>query len=272
VRAPFLLALSLSLCVCGCDRAALMKKVTPADDESFARKNVDLLRENRIPEIERVLDPSIPAPKAADELARMRGMFPAEAPKSIKVVDVRVSGNIHNPGSFTHALTLEYEFPDAWILVSMSIKRTSGVPTITQFYVKPIATSLETLNRFSLVGKSGPQYAMLVLALLAPIFSIYVLVLCFRTEKRALKWLWALFIVVGVCRLAVNWTTGEFFLKPLAAMIPCASATEVPAYGPWMIAIYLPLGAILYIAKRIRGSGQTPGPIPRPEDLPLPSA
>jgi hypothetical protein len=38
-------------------------------------------------------------------------------------VDLKLT---RNPESSTHSLTLEYEFPDKWVLVNMAIKREDG--------------------------------------------------------------------------------------------------------------------------------------------------
>jgi hypothetical protein len=194
----------------------------------------------------------------------MAEMFPAEEPKSVKVVDVRF---FHGADSSTHTLTLEYEFRETWLLVTISTKKMKddAAATIAVFNVTPIANSLESVNSFSFDGKSASQYVILGLALAGPIFSLYVLVLCLRTRNQNLKWLWAIFILFGVGRLAVNWTTGELTFTPLAVHIPCASVTAVPAYGPWMVAVSLPLGAILFLIQRSRDV--TPGQVQsRPVD------
>jgi hypothetical protein len=224
-----------------------MKKMVPPADETFARERTDLLRQKRFEQIQRELEPSISDANTEETLKTMAGMFPAEEPKSVKVVDIKF---LRHEGSSTHSLTLEYEFTDTWLLVNIAIKRLNGLSTIAAFNVTPIADSLENVNRFSLAGKSVLQYLMLALALAAPIFSLYVLVECLRTKNLRFKWLWAIFILFGVGRLAVNWTTGELAFTPLAVHIPCASLTAVPAYGPWVVAVSLPLGAFLFMARR----------------------
>jgi len=243
--------LSIAFCWClvGCDRATLMKKVTPAEDESFARSQVDLLRQQQFDQIERELDSGILDSNTRHELGVMAVMFPPEAPKSVKVVDVKF---LRNPQFSAHYLTLEYEFPEKWLLVNMSITKKDGIPKIKLFRVTPIADSLESMNRFSLIGKSPMQYAVLGLAVIGPIFCLYVLVLCIRSKMGNHKWLWAFFILFGIGELAVNWTTGELRFTPFAFHIPCASATANPAYGPWVVAVSLPLGAILFLMNRGR--------------------
>ena len=101
------------------------------------------------------------------------------------------------------------------------------------FHVTPIADSLENLYRFTLVGKGATQYAILSLAVLAPLFSLYVFVLCIKTKMEKKKWLWLIFIVLGFGKLVVNWTTGEIYLTPLAIQLPAAANAQF--YGPWMV-------------------------------------
>lgn len=132
----------------------------------------------------------------------------------------------------------------------MSIKRVGDYSTITSFRVTPIPDSLEYTNRFSLVGKSSLQYVILGLAVAAPIFTFYVLAVCLRTKNQTRKWLWAIFILVGVGKLGVNWTTGALTFTPLAVNIPCGGATTMGLYGPWVVTVNLPLGAILFLRKR----------------------
>jgi hypothetical protein len=265
MRQVFLVGIAFCLSIAGCDRAELMKKITPAEDEMFARARVDLLRQHRLEQIEQELDPSISDSNAKDTLTTMAGLFPADEPKSIKVVDVKF---LHSPNSSSHSLTLEYEYPQTWLLVNISIKRMNGLSTIAAFSVTPIADSLESINKFSLVGKSALQYMILGLALAGPVFCVFVLIVCLRTKNQHLKWLWAIFILFGVGRLAINWTTRELTFTPMAVHIPCASATAVPAYGPWVVAISLPLGAILFLIKR--SWSLTPGEVRSSPAEPLP--
>jgi hypothetical protein len=192
-------------------------------------------------------------------------MFPAGEPKSVKVVDVKF---LHHEDVWIHSLTLEYEYPEMWLLATVSIKRMNGFTTIAGLNVTPIADSLESINTFSLAGKSALQYLILALALAGPIFCIYVLVVCVRTRNQNRKWLWAIFILFGVGRLAINWTTGEPTFTPLAVNIPCGSFTAIPAYGPWTVAVFLPLGAILFLMKRSMSATPMAVPSPSTESLP----
>jgi hypothetical protein len=140
------LCIASCLCLCGCSRSAVVKMVISSEDETFARKYVDLLRRGDLDQVEQKLDPSISSADVRNTLDKMAGIFPAGEPESTKVVGY----NIH------HSLTLEYEFPDKWLLVDMSIKRVDGTSVIESFRVTPIADSLEHINRFR--SESQNQY------------------------------------------------------------------------------------------------------------------
>jgi hypothetical protein len=192
-------------------------------------------------------------------------MFPAHEPKSVKVVSLLFRRGADPP---TDSLTLEYEFPDKWILVDFSIQKSGGVSTIVGFNVMPVAESSEEVNSFHLAGKGPLQYMVLLLAIFVPISCIYAFVLCLQSRNNR-KWLWAVFILLGVGKFAVNWTTGEWSFTPFALYILGASVTAHPVYAPWMVAVSFPLGAFLFLKRR--GSlalAESPATIEEPPQMP----
>jgi hypothetical protein len=227
----------------GCDQAALMKSFTPTADESIARNCVDLLRQEKFDQIERQLDPTLVDSNLRNTLAEMAALFPNGDPESVKVVGLNVSQRQEYSAT---TIQLEYEFPGKWLLVSVTTQKKEGVSTIVGFHANTIPDSLEDLYKFRLVGKSAGEYLILALAICSLVFSFCAFVACIRTNLGTKKWLWMLFVLVGAGKMAVNWTTGEWTFTLLAIQIPCAQATARP-YGPWTVAVVLPLGAILFL-------------------------
>lgn len=231
----------------GCNQATLMKTMIPPRDEATARQYVDDLRQNRLDQVEHDMDHGLKDSNLHSTLASMAAMFPAQEPISTKVVGFRTFfGNASGT-----EITLEYEFPQKWLLAEVVTQNSGGATTIVGFHVTPIADSLENLNRFTLVGKGAAQYGILSLAILAPLFSLYVFVLCFETRMGKKKWLWLIFIFLGIGKLVVNWTTGQVFFTPLAIQLPPAGAIA-QFYGPWLVYVSLPLGAMLFLIMRKR--------------------
>jgi hypothetical protein len=234
----------------GCNQATLMKTMIPQEDEAITRRYVDDLRQNRLDQVEHDMDPELKDSNLHGTLAYMAAMFPAQEPLSTKVVGFRSFFG----SSGRTAITLEYEFPQKWLLAEVVTQKSDGVTTIVGFHVTPIEDSLENINRFTLVGKGTTQYGILSLAVLAPLFSLYVFVLCIKTRMGKKKWLWLIFILLGIGKLVVNWTTGQVFFTPLAIQLPPAGA-NAQLYGPWLVYVSIPLGAIMFLIMRKRLAG-----------------
>ena len=244
----FIYVVGIALCavLVGCDEATLMKKWTPQGAESVARGYVEQLRQGQFDHIEHDAEPSIVDAHFRDTLGKMAAIFPTETPKSIKVVGARV---FQGPDYSTTDITLEYQFPSQWLLAEITTQQKGGASNIVGFHVNPIPDSLENLNKFTLSGKSATQYLTLICSIASLLFALYVFVQCIRSKDMKPKWLWAIIVLVGVGKFAINWGTGEWYYQLLAIQIPCILMTR-PLYGPWTVAAYVPLGAIVFLHRR----------------------
>ena len=162
-------------------------------------------------------------------------------------------------GSTTVNTTFEYSYGNRWLLANVAVKEQNGVKTIVGFNVNPESQSLESLNRFTLAGKSPAQYLLLVAAAFAALLTLYALVACIRTKLPGKKWPWILFIIFGFGQVTVNWTTGQYSVVPIAVQLFSASAAA-QFYGPWIIAVSAPIGAIAFlIYRKVRLAASTEG-------------
>jgi hypothetical protein len=227
----------------GCNQEELLQKFSTPEDQAVAKGYIDHLRARNFQEIEKAIDPSIRSPDLRDTLTTMAGFIPAGEPNSIKLVGAQ---RHTAPAATLVNTTFEYNFGDKWLLANVAIQDKNGAKTIVGFNVNPIPQSLESLNRFALSGKSGIQYLVLGAAIAVVLVSLYSLILCVRTKPLRRKWLWILFILFGFGKIAVNWTTGEWAIDLPAVQLLSASAFA-PLYGPWTIAVSIPVGALAFL-------------------------
>lgn len=246
MRKTMIVAVLLAAVPAGCGRADLMKALAPSADQQAAKGYIDLLRQHKFDQIEQDIDPGLKTAGLHDTLVKMAAALPPQNPVSVKVVG---ANTFRGSGVTKDDITFEYQFPDRWLLASVAIEKTGGVSTIIGIHVNLLPDSLEHLNRFSLRGKGLLQYAVLALAALAAIVSLYALVLCARTRMTKRKWLWILFILFGVGKLSVNWTTGQWGITPLSVQLFSAAAFS-PLYGPWILSVSFPLGAVWFLLRR----------------------
>ena len=158
-------------------------------------------------------------------------------------------------------ITLEYRYPDRWILFQVTISNRSGHYAITNLFIKPESQPLESRNQFTLRGKGWPHYAILIAALLSVGIAICTLVLCIRTPIQKRKWLWIIITILGIGNFGIEWASGALWYTVLHISI-------LPAgwgFDPESPVIYtsIPAGAILFLLlrSRLRRTGAPPLPI-----------
>ena len=127
--------------------------------------------------------------------------------------------------------------------------------------VKKFSSSPSDMTKFTFKDKGMKHYFVLTLAILIPVFIIITLVKCARIKGLKRKWLWILFILVGVYGITFNWHTGQFgmsfFSKTETGVhfsfinfqILGAGFTKSGLLAPWMFEIGFPLGAVIFWFK-----------------------
>jgi hypothetical protein len=239
--------LGLLALLAGCDEQAWADKFVPKQQAALAQDLVARLAARDYDAVEARLDPSVAQPSVRNVLVQMAGLFATGQPRSVKTVgaQTRTMG-----GVTTYSLTLEYQYPSTWLLANVVLQQKDGRTTVLGLHVVPEAQSLKQANRFTFDGKTPLHYVVLALAIAIPLFILYALVLCIRTPIARRKWLWILFIAVGVAQFSLNWTNGAWSIQPLSLSLLGTGFMRSGPYAPWIFTIALPVGAIVFLARR----------------------
>ena len=219
------------------------------------------------------LDPKYLGPGIDGKLHELATAFPGGQPDSVKIVGAYTSyfsklGSPQQGAVFN--LTYEYQFRDGWVVANVVLERQHDQLVIEGLHAKRMADSLETRNAFTLKGKSTVHWLMLVLVTTDVLLCLCAFVLCLRTPIARRKWLWALFTLLGVTTLRFDWSSGHFAFQPLSVQLLSGSAMAQP-YGPWVLGLSIPLGAIWFLVMRHRLiAASAPPPLPDAAVSPLP--
>lgn len=240
-----LIGILLLVFIVGCSQGSLFQKASP-ETETSAEIYFDLLRQHQFEQLEAEIDPSVKDPYLRSTLTNMAALIPGQNPQLVKAVGSHVSCNALTCDT---DLLLEYRYPNEWLVVDELIRSESGVTSLMRFRIRPIPVSEIEANRFTLSGKGISQYTALVLAIFLPLYSLYALVLCIRTKELKKKWLWAAFIVIGLGKICVLWTTGLWSFNIFCVQLFSAGAVA-QLYSPRVISLSIPLGAIVFLRYR----------------------
>jgi hypothetical protein len=230
----------------GCNQQELIHKFTSPKEEALAKGYIDQLRKKQLEGIEAAADPSIASDKLHGTLLEMAALIPLGEPTSVTLVGAHRN---YSNGVWLVNLTYEYGKSGKWMLINVALKNPDERATIAGFNVIPQPVSIEESTRFTLVGKSPLQYLVLVFAIFLPLFTLYALAVCVRTKMAGRKWPWILFILVGFTTFSINWSTGVWSFMPIAIQLLSASA-YAQLYSPWVLAVSLPVGAIVFLLRK----------------------
>jgi len=231
----------------GCvDLARLAESLVPEDEDKYARDCLELLRTRDYEPIISDLDPSVTDGNLRAALEAMSDTIGGEVPRSVTLVGSHVF-TMSDLRKVT--LTYQLELPDGWALATLVLTSRGDGQMISSFRLQPIADSLENLNSLTFKNTGVLHYVFLLFVVVVPAFIIFAAVLLFRTKIKR-KWLWFIFILLGFVQFTFNWTSGDVGFRPIAFGLLGAGMFRASPYAPWIISIALPIGAVVFLAKR----------------------
>ena len=236
------------LLLCGCDQQKLIQKfVLPAQDKA-GRAYIEDVRTGSFSPVRAATAPAYQNAMTAGLFHNMQAIFGARPVKGVIVVGAHI---FEGGGTTTNALTYEYDMGDRFVLAEITLQDIGGTMRIDGIHMQALSRSLEQMNAFTLAGKNPLLLAVLALVVLIPIFIVATAIVCWRTPIPRFKWLWRIFVLLGITGITLNWTSGDVRFVLLQVNLLGAAFSQ-QLYGPWILQIGVPLGAILFWIRRHR--------------------
>ena len=108
------------------------------------------------------------------------------------------------------------------------------------------------MHRASFAGKSITHFAFYAATVFIPLFILFALVQCIRTPMPRRKWMWIIFILIGVTEFQFNWSAGEIGFQALNISLLAAGFAKLSPISPLILKAGIPLGAIVFLLERSR--------------------
>ena len=248
------LTVTLLVLLGGCDKQAAFDKFVPKDEAELSKSFVALFMSKDFASIERQLDPSLLGPESRITLQKVAEQFPPGVPSEIQILG---ANTVTSPKNTTYDFTLQYIYPQKWLLVTVVLQKQDGKPLFTGIHVNLLTAPLQELNRFALMDKTAVHYLFLVLAVAIPVFVLVALVLCIRAPIPRRKWLWILFVLLGFGQFSLNWSDGTVNILPLSFMFLGAGYFQSGPAAPYILTVALPIGALLFFVRKRRWYSQS---------------
>jgi hypothetical protein len=247
MRRTFTLLASFCLCcffLSACDQTSQLER-KETEDVLRTKTYFDMLRAGKYDEVEKTMDPAVKDEGFRVTFDALVGTIPADNPLSAKttVAERRCA----EESCMVHVV-VEYKYTNELLLFNVAFRHSGSQVSTVGIHIRTIPKSFLAANEFRLSNGGMNQYAILLAAVIVVLFSFYALFECVRSNVGLRKWIWVPFILIGVCRLGVNWATGEPDFQIAAIQLLSASAFREQQYGPWMLYVSFPVGALLFVA------------------------
>ena len=178
-------------------------------------------------------------------------------------IDCRVMKGYTVSGKKLHYVNLSYQWssPDKWYLGTLALQHNDDTTTVKDFSISSLKEPLEKVHGFNSSRKSFRHWLFLALAISSTMLILIALFICIQTKMARRKWLWILFIICGVLKFTLNWTTGEISfifttigntqnIDLMTIQLLGSGYIKWSDYHPWLFMTSFPLGAILFLFKR----------------------
>jgi hypothetical protein len=153
-------------------------------------------------------------------------------------------------GKDYYYFVFEYDFAGRYLLADITLEQDKEEVIVAGLHINEVAESIVKSSKFDFKNAGVLHYGFLGAVTIFPIFSIITLVTCIRTKGLKRKWLWCIFILVGLMTFKLNWSTGAWEWQPLSFQLLSSSAFSSGAYGPWILGFSVPVGALAFWDKR----------------------
>lgn len=238
---------ALASCVHGLDLSTLETSPEAVD----AREVVELLARGNTDALALRVDPSLRDADTPAKLRQMSTFYRSSTPSRVLFVGfasnrVKVVGGTTTQ---TWTISFEHEFPDTNVLSEVTFRRVNdGERALVGVRASPLSAPLEVLNRFTLTAK-GPLHYVILLSMAAVAAVTFAALTVWIRRRKVIRrrWWWLLAIVFGAFKIAFNWTTGNIDIQPLSFQLLSLGFQRAGQYGPWILMISLPAGAIAFL-------------------------
>ena len=213
--------------------------------DAFARKQIDLLRSGNVKEALSCCDQSINTPELEQNIQKVSDIL--NKPDYVSTNFVKFT-TVYKDKDKQTTINYQIHYKNGLISAVLIIKNAAGKDTLLGIRVDPITQAVQEENGFTFAGKTFVHYDFLVMTLLFAAFNIFVFVYYLRTKIKH-RWYWTVFIILGLIKFNLNWTTGAIDYQIIGFQLFSASFFK-QFYGPLTLSFSVPVGAICFLFKR----------------------
>ena len=243
------------------------------DADRAGRTFVDAVQRADWPAMDKALGPGLMSdPDHAAKIERVRGLFPADPPWSIKLLKSHRSTSWGRPKSAPERSTLQYlyGFATRSLVIDLTLvqagqmtvidrqalaagqapKKIVKLYQVADLQVRAVDARAVADNRFFGPRKTPLQWGFLAATFAVPLVMLVVVVAAARAKGLTWRPAWMLLALVGVGSVWMNWATGSTGQVWAAVNLLGFGIVRGPSpLDPWMLRFASPVGALIVVVR-----------------------
>jgi hypothetical protein len=238
-----------------CDSEEFIANNLPAEYDIFARDYINIIKSKDFDSAYTLLTDTLKKTSSPEEFQPISeyliGFDSTLTPIRFNISTTTLLYSSDNKEFKETYIDIDYkaDLKVGWVYINILIEDSSNTYKVSNFYVNHISQSIEELNSLSTTNANIFNYLSLLLSILFPLFIIYTLVYLFKSDFEK-KWLWFIFIFLGLGKFGFYWGTYEFSYDFFSFMILGAGVSKPNLLSPYIFTLSFPLGAIIFHIKR----------------------
>jgi hypothetical protein len=218
----------------------------PKAREAYSRTVMNRLVEGNLDDIVEMMIPEQRNLKLREGLEQIHDHIQSADTNNAELVGVMVYDSL---GTVQESLTFQLRTPHEWVIVNVFAIDSSGFRKLGGVHAYPLAESLAESNAFRFDRMTILHLLVLGLYVLANLIVLAGIYFAISLPVDA-PWLWVAFSLVSFTRIFLNWTTGAIGVQPIFFQLFGGTFLASPPYGPWILSVSIPVGAIAVLFKR----------------------
>jgi hypothetical protein len=249
---------TLALFTISCSYDDTVRKFTPADADARAREYLGLLSRRQTDSAMARMIGEMQDPATRQQVVNVIGILDGEHFDSIRVIG---ANTLNTADARRVNLTYELHSPNGWFEANVATFDSAGDWRVYGLHATTLPQSLESMQWFTLRGKSLMQYGWLLATLVCAMISLATAVFIGTRKGMPRRWGWVAMTLLGYGTFAMNWSSGEWSYNLLSVQLLGAGYTRAGPYAPYLFAFSIPLGSAMALQRYRRWKTQRVSPI-----------
>jgi len=244
------LLIILTVILAGCSASQWNERLSTKEDRALAEGFIAALQFGNVDRFKPQIDPKLYA-----DTAQIQDKVKAMMPTGVKPELITVNSNSTiDAGRTTTTKALNYQLGSGqkWAMVQVILQQAEGPEQIVGWHVTPSNIRPTAAGDFSFEGHGAIQFFWLAAMIVMFAISLTSAVLAFRSKGIRYRWFWTIGSLFGFIQFSLNWSTGQWGVRPVAFMLLSAAALRPSPFESWILSFCIPVVAIIFLVMRSR--------------------